>query len=89
MVDVAFLALAGIMLGCAHFLMIEAFRLAEAAVAAPFHYSAMIWAVILDLVVWVNWPDAWVLGGAVVVIASGLYILRRETLRQRAPAGQA
>ncbi len=87
--DVVFLALAGIMLGCAQFLMIEAFRLAEAAVAAPFHYSAMIWAVILDLIVWVIWPDPWVLGGAVIVIASGLYILRRETLRRRDPAGHA
>ena len=85
--DVAFLALAGIFLGCAHFLMIEAFRLAEAAVAAPFHYSALIWALILDLTVWVNRPDPWVVGGAVIVIASGLYILRRETLRRRAPAG--
>ena len=87
-IDVAFLALAGIMLGCAHYLMIEAFRLAEAAVAAPFHYSAMIWAVILDLIVWVIWPDVWVVGGAAIVILSGLYILRRETLRRRAPAGQ-
>ena len=83
--DVALLALAGILLGCAHFLMIEAFRLAEAAVAAPFHYSAVIWALILDLVIWVNWPDSWVMGGAVIVILSGLYILRRETLRRRSP----
>jgi len=88
MSDVAFLALAGILLGGANFLMIEAFRLAEAAVAAPFHYSAVIWALILDLVIWVNRPDPWVLGGAMVVIASGLYILRRETLRRRVPAGQ-
>lgn len=86
--DVALLALAGILLGCAHFLMIEAFRLAEAAVAAPFHYSAVIWAMILDLVIWVNRPDPWVLGGAMVVIASGLYILRRETLRRCGAAGQ-
>jgi drug/metabolite transporter (DMT)-like permease len=87
--DVALLALAGMLLGCAHFLMIEAFRLAEAAVAAPFNYSAMIWALILDLVVWVNRPDPWVVGGAVIVIMSGLYILRRETLRRRVPAGRA
>jgi drug/metabolite transporter (DMT)-like permease len=86
--DVAFLALAGILLGCAHFLMIEAFRLAEAAVAAPFHYSAVIWAMILDLVIWSNQPDPWVLGGAVIVIASGLYILHRETLRRHASAGR-
>ncbi|MDP7652073.1 MAG: DMT family transporter [Rhodospirillales bacterium] len=84
--DVALLALAGLLLGCAHFLMIEAFRLAEAAVASPFHYSAMIWALILDLVLWANQPDPWVMGGAMVVIASGLYILRRETRRRRDPA---
>ena len=81
--DVALLAVAGILVGCAHFLMIEAFRLAEAAVASPFIYSAMIWALILDFVVWVNRPDPWVVGGAVVVIMSGLYILRREDLRRQ------
>jgi drug/metabolite transporter (DMT)-like permease len=81
--DIALLAVAGLLHFCAHFLMIEAFRLAEAAVAAPFNYSAMIWALIVDLVVWVNRPDPWVVGGAVVVIMSGLYILRRETVARR------
>jgi drug/metabolite transporter (DMT)-like permease len=84
--DVALLALAGMLHGSAHFLMIEAFRLAEATVASPFIYTAMIWALILDMVVWVVWPDPWVMGGAVIVILSGLYILHRETLRRRAPA---
>ncbi len=84
--DVALLALAGVLHGSAHFLMIEAFRLAEATVASPFVYTAMIWAVILDLIIWFVLPDPWVIGGVVVVISSGLYILRRETLRRRAPA---
>jgi drug/metabolite transporter (DMT)-like permease len=79
--DLGLFALTGILIGSAHFLMIEAFRFAEAAVVSPFKYFNLIVAVILGFVVWQQLPDAWTLGGAVFVIASGLYILRRETVR--------
>jgi drug/metabolite transporter (DMT)-like permease len=65
-------------MGAAHYLHIEAFRLAEAAVIAPFKYTNMVWGVILGFVVWGHLPDRWVVGGSVVVIASGLYIFYRE-----------
>ena len=42
----------------------------------------MIWAVLFGYLVWSDAPDGMVLGGAAIVIASGLYVLRRET---RAP----
>ncbi len=79
--DLGLFALTGILIGSAHFLMIEAFRFAEAAVVSPFKYFNLIVAVILGFVVWQQLPDSWTLGGAVFVIASGLYILRRETSR--------
>jgi drug/metabolite transporter (DMT)-like permease len=48
---------------------------------APFDYSAMLWAVLLGMAVFGDRPGWPVLSGAAVVIASGLYILHRESVR--------
>ncbi|MDA0664312.1 MAG: DMT family transporter [Proteobacteria bacterium] len=82
-VDLALLALAGILGGIAHILMVEAFRVAEAALVSPFKYSAVIWAVALGYFIWGTVPDQFILVGGSFVIASGLYILHRETRRKK------
>lgn len=76
--DVALIAISGLLLGFAHYLLIETFRWAEAAIVAPFLYMFLVWAVIIGYVVWGDVPDAWVLSGSALVIGSGLYIFRRE-----------
>lgn len=81
--DLGLLAATGLLLATAHYLFIEAFRLAQAAVIAPFKYTNLVWAVIIGFVVWGDLPDAWVITGAALVVASGLYILHREALRRR------
>lgn len=63
----------------AHFLLIEAFRMAEAALVAPVRYTGLIWAVLLGYVVWGHVPDTWVAIGAAVIVASGVYIIRAES----------
>ncbi len=63
-----------------------AFRFAPAAIAAPFDYSAMLWAVLLGWWFWGEIPDAWVFIGSVLIIGSGLAIAyhdRRTTLKRR------
>jgi drug/metabolite transporter (DMT)-like permease len=77
--DLGLMAAGGILVGSAHFLMIECFRLAEAGLLAPFKYSNMVWAILFGFIVWGEFPDAWTLTGAAFVVASGLYILRRES----------
>lgn len=82
--DFLFMGLAGGLMGAAHYLHIEAFRLAEAAVVAPFKYTNMVWGVLFGFVLWGHLPDRWVVGGSLLVIASGLYIFYRERrLEQR------
>ena len=66
----------------------QAFRFAPAAVAAPFSYLAMIWALLLGYFVWGDMPTPLLLAGAVVVAASGLYILYREAVRRLPQAAQ-
>jgi drug/metabolite transporter (DMT)-like permease len=62
----------------AHFLIIEALRLGEASLVSPFRYSGLIWATMLGLVIWGDLPDSWTLVGAVILVASGVYIIERS-----------
>lgn len=55
-----------------------AFRHAPASLAAPFDYTAMVWAVILGWWFWGEIPDVWVYVGSGVIIASGLAIAIHE-----------
>ena len=58
----------------------EAFAHGEASRVAPFEYSALAWGVALDWVLWQVLPDRYTLLGAAIIIASGLYLIRRETV---------
>ncbi len=82
--DLWVFAATGVLVAGAHYLMIEAFRLAEAALVAPFKYTSMVWAVLFGYLIFGDLPDAWTIAGAAVVVFAGLYILHRETRHWRA-----
>jgi drug/metabolite transporter (DMT)-like permease len=73
----------GLIGGIAQLTMTRAFMQAPVAVIAPFEYSSMIWAVTIGYFFWGEVPDVWVWVGTVIVVASGLFILYRETRRRR------
>ena len=81
--DWMLMAMSGTFIGVGHYFMIEAYRVAEAAVVAPFKYSGIIWAVMFGYFIWGDIPDAFIITGGALVIASVLYILHRETLRKK------
>ena len=64
----------------------QGYRHAPAAVIAPFDYSVLVWGVILGWIIWrdVPAPNVWI--GSAILIASGLYIVYRETI-VTGPAG--
>ena len=51
---------------------------ARASAVSPFHYSQMIWAVLLGFLVFSELPDLWVAVGSAIIVGSGLFILWRE-----------
>jgi drug/metabolite transporter (DMT)-like permease len=59
-------------------LITQAFRMAPAAVVAPFDYTALVWAGVLGWLVWGDVPDGLTLAGAAVIVASGLWLVVRE-----------
>ncbi len=58
----------------------EAFRTGKASSVAPFEYSALAWGMGLDWILWQVLPDRYTLLGAAIIIASGVYLIRRETV---------
>lgn len=81
--DWVFLAASAGLIGLAHYLHIEAFRLAEAATLAPYRYTTIVWAGMLGFMIWGDIPDAYTVGGAAIIMASGLFILFRERQRMQ------
>jgi drug/metabolite transporter (DMT)-like permease len=65
------------------YLLTEAFRSAPAAVVAPLEYTALLWGILIDRLVWHVLPSPRVLIGGSVVIASGLYLIWRERQHAR------
>ena len=61
----------------------EAFRHGQAAVVAPFEYTALAWGVALDGVLWHTAPDQNTLLGGAIVMACGLWVVRQERTRER------
>ena len=55
-----------------------AFKWGEASLIAPLEYTALVWGVGLDLALWGVLPDGITWIGAGIIVASGLYLLRRE-----------
>jgi drug/metabolite transporter (DMT)-like permease len=81
--DAVMVALAGIGNGVAQFWWTRSLSYAPPSAVAPFNYLSLVWASVLGFAVWGDVPTPGLLVGSAIVVASGLYILWRETLRRR------
>lgn len=54
------------------------YRRASPAVLAPFEYTALIGGAIAGYLLWDEVPDRWVVSGALIIIAAGLFVVFRE-----------
>lgn len=79
----AMLILGGVVGGVGQLFLTEALRVAPIGVVAPFDYSQLIWAAVIGYLVWAEVPRFSTILGAIVVAASGAYILNREMRRFR------
>jgi drug/metabolite transporter (DMT)-like permease len=76
----------GVLAAIGQYLLTEAFRSAPPSVVSPFEYTALLWGIGIDRVVWHVLPSARVVLGGGVVIASGLYLIWHERARSAAAA---
>jgi drug/metabolite transporter (DMT)-like permease len=82
----AIFAVLGIAGGIGQYMMAEAYRRAAAAVVGPFSYSALIWACLFGMVLWGERPGLTLMAGALLLAASGIYMLISEARDRRPPA---
>ena len=69
----------GIAGGLAQIALTSSLRLAPVALVMPMDYTGLIWASLFGWLLFSQWPTASTFAGAPIIIASGLYILWRET----------
>ncbi|MBT5433598.1 MAG: DMT family transporter [Rhodospirillaceae bacterium] len=79
--DLMFLIGIGFTSTVGQYLGVEAYRRAQPSMLAPFDYTALVWGAMLGFMFWGEIPSWSLVVGSVVLVASGLYILHRETVR--------
>lgn len=84
--ETGMMLLLGVVSCVAHLLITRAAKLAPASVLAPLHYSLLLWAVILGLLLFSQFPEPRVLVGAAVIVLAGLFIFHRQKVVDDGPA---
>jgi len=79
----ALLGVIGMLASVGHYLLIRAYDYASATLLAPYTYSGLVWAMLLGLLVFGNFPDGWSLAGMAVIVVSGLFLASRQRLTVR------
>ncbi|WP_170571299.1 DMT family transporter [Ruegeria atlantica] len=79
LLHLAMMALVGVFSVIAQHLIILAYRAAPAGVVAPSQYSQIIWATLFGMIFFGETPDIWVAVGASIIIASGVFVVWRES----------
>ena len=80
--DILFGVIVGVASTAGQWIVVLAFRYADASVLAPFSYTQLLWVSILGFFVFGEVPDVWTTTGAVIIVASGLYTAHRERVRR-------
>lgn len=81
--EVTLLCAMAVMAAFAEILVIMALDAAEAVVVAPVQYTLIVWGTIYGLFIFGEFPDFWTWTGALIIVATGLYVLNRERLNSR------
>jgi len=80
--DILFGILIGVASTAGQWIVVLAFRYADASVLAPFSYSQLVWVTALGFVIFGEVPDGWTVVGAAFIVASVLYTAHRERVRR-------
>jgi len=65
-----------------HWIVVLAFRYADASVLAPFSYVQLVWVTLIGFFLFGEVPDAVTFAGTAIIIASGVYTAHRERVRR-------
>ena len=80
--DIGFGVLVGVASTMGQWIVVLAFRYADASVLAPFSYTQLLWVSLLGFFVFGEVPSIWTVVGAAFIVSSGLYTAHRERVRR-------
>lgn len=80
------LAVSGLGFGFGIFFLTDALRYADVSLLSPFKYTGVVWALGLGYLIWGERPTLLVLGGALIIVGSGLFLLKRNPPDATEPA---
>ena len=83
--DLPYFTVLGVGIAFAGYFISQAYRVAEAAVVAPFEYLAMPLAVVFGVIVFGEYPDTVTYVGIALIVGAGLFTVWRENRRTRPP----
>ncbi|CAN0593383.1 unnamed protein product, partial [Ectocarpus sp. 12 AP-2014] len=85
------LAFIAVVAGVAEVFVIKALETGLAVAMAPVHYTMLIWGTFYGWLIFGQLPDLWTWIGTLIIVATGLYMLRREYVvaRQRVNGSNA
>ncbi|MEX0281916.1 MAG: DMT family transporter [Arenibacterium sp.] len=66
----------------AYYLIVAAMRVGEVSFVTPFRYARILFVIVIGMVMFDETPDFWVIVGACVIVASGIYSILRERKRR-------
>jgi len=72
------LLLSGLLGAGAHLALIKAYEACSAPRLQPYGYTLVLWAIVVGLVGLGEFPDAWTLAGAAIIVGAGIFALLRE-----------
>lgn len=82
--ETALLMLAAGFLTVGYITAVATMRVGEISFVAPFRYTSLLFAIVLGVLVFNEWPDLWTWGGSALVVGAGLYTILREHRLRRA-----
>ena len=85
-VDAGWIVFNGVSNAVGQYWWTRALHLAPASAVAPFYYLSLIWASILGFAIWGDVPTIALVTGSVIVVASGLFLIWRESNARQAIA---
>lgn len=82
--DIPWLLILCVCAGCAHFMLIKAYELAEASALQPFSYTQLVWISIFGVVIFGETLAPHVAIGGAIVVGAGMFTWWRSRVRERA-----
>ncbi|MEO8304549.1 MAG: DMT family transporter, partial [Betaproteobacteria bacterium] len=83
--ELGLLAVAAAFLATAYYLLVSSTRKGDLSLVAPFRYSGLLFAAVIGFVVWGDVPNGLAWSGIVLLIGSGIYVLRASRRARAAP----